>query len=61
MKILIGKTGRDSFKRKISNLNLNEIDPDLAKTAEMIYNQYTPHDIHIVSVGVELFYNWVNI
>ena len=60
MKILIGKTGRDSFKRKISNLNIAAIEPDLAKTADMIYSQYTQHDIHIVSIGVEIFYNCVS-
>ncbi len=59
MKILISRTGKGSFKRKISNLNIVTLDPALAKAAMMIYRQYTQEQIHIVSIGVELFYNWV--
>ncbi len=59
MKILISKTGKESFKRKIQTLNLAKIDVSLAKAALTVYEQYTVEQIHIVSVGVEIFYNWV--
>ncbi len=59
VQVLIGKTGKESLKRRIKELQFNKVDLQNAATARMVLLQYTKEQVQNVSVGVATFYIWV--
>ena len=59
MQALMSKTGKESFKRRIKELEIEKIDLQQAATARSILLQYTKDQVHNVSTGAATFFIWV--
>ena len=55
----MNKTGKESFKRRIKELTIEQIDAQQAATARIILLQFTKDQVHNVSSGAATFYTWV--
>lgn len=59
MQNLLGKTGRDSLKRRIKLVNVNDIEKAIAKKALNQMGEIDLEMIRDVSAGAATFYVWV--
>lgn len=56
----MGKTGRESLKRRVMEFRVNELKYELAMEVKNILSQYSLSDARDVSAGAATFYLWVS-
>ncbi|XP_013404637.1 uncharacterized protein LOC106169650 isoform X2 [Lingula anatina] len=54
----MGKTGRESLKRKVSQFNVEKLAVDVALRAKEIMARFSKEEVHDVSAGAATFYVW---
>lgn len=59
VQIALGKLGKDSIKRKIQELKVNDIPLDVALGARDLIRDFTLDQVRMVSAGGATFYIWV--
>lgn len=57
---LIGKTGKQSLKRRIQLLDVNKLKDETVKSAKDLLNDIKLEDVVIISAGAATFYSWVS-
>ncbi|XP_035828905.1 hillarin-like [Aplysia californica] len=58
LQAIIGKTGRDSIKKRCEELNLDDVPLDIALGARHLLKDYTLDQCRMVSSGAATFYVW---
>ena len=61
MQILIGKTGKESLKRRVSEFQVEKLKIEVAVRAKMIFKQFDLPEVRDVSAGAATFYVWVRL
>jgi len=56
---LIGKTGKDSLKRRVSEFDVDKLQLSLASRVKELLHNYNMTDIRDTSHGAATFYVWV--
>ncbi|XP_033763426.1 kyphoscoliosis peptidase-like [Pecten maximus] len=56
---IIGRTGKESLKRRINEFDINQMDLDIALGAKKMIGKTDLADIKITSLGAATFYVWV--
>ena len=59
--VLIGKTGKESLKRRVMEFKVNNLKLDLATSAKAIYSKYNLAEVRDGSSGAAAFYLWVSV
>lgn len=60
VQIMIGKTGKDSLKRRVSEFKVEDLKIEVALKAKLIFQEYQLDDVRDVSAGAATFYVWVS-
>ena len=58
---LIGKTGKESLKRRVSEFDVDKLQLSLASRVKDLLSSYKLNEIRDTSHGVATFYVWVRI
>jgi len=56
---LIGKTGKESLKRRVSEFDVDKLQLSLATRVKDLLHNYNMNDIRDTSHGAATFYVWV--
>ena len=59
VQILIGKTGKESLKRRISEFKVEKLNIELAMKAKQVLEKFSLDEVRDVSAGGGTFYVWV--
>lgn len=59
VQVLIGKTGKQSLKRRVSELKPDKLAINVAHSAKHILSRYNVNDVRDVSAGAATFFVWV--
>ena len=59
MVVLIGKTGKESLKRRVSEFKVDKLKIQMALQAKKILSKFDLADVRTVSSGAATFYAWV--
>ena len=57
---LIGKTGKQSLKRRIQILDVNKLKEETVKKAKELLKDIKLEDVVTISAGAATFYSWVS-
>lgn len=57
---MIGKTGKESLKRRVMEFKVKDAKPEVAKEAKSILLKYDIDEVRDVSAGAATFYLWVS-
>ncbi len=60
LQILIGKTGKTSLKRRVSECNVSSIPRAVAQRVITILSRYEFTNVQDTSLGCAVFYSWVS-
>ena len=60
MQALIGKTGKESLKRKITEFKVEKLVIDIAMKSKQVLERFTLDEVRDVSAGAGTFYVWVS-
>lgn len=58
--MLIGKTGKESLKRRVMTFKVKDLKPELAADAQAVYSKYNLVEVRDGSSGAAAFYLWVS-
>ena len=61
MQALIGKTGKESLKRRVSEFDVDKLQLSVASKAKELLKNYNMNEIRDTSHGAATFYVWVRI
>ena len=56
----MGKTGKESLKRRISEFKVEKLSIELAMKAKQVLCRFTLDEVRDVSAGAGTFYVWVS-
>ena len=59
MVVLLGKTGKESLKRRVSEFVVEKLKIDVAMRAKAILSKYELSEVAVVSNAVASFFIWV--
>ena len=57
---MMGKTGKASLKRRVSDFRADSVSMDIASAAKRILSQYEVDEVRDVSAGAATFFVWVS-
>ena len=57
----MGKTGKESLKRRVEEFDLDSVELDIALGARDLLHGCTLDEIRVVSAGAATFFVWVRI
>ena len=60
MQALIGKTGKESLKRRVSEFDVDKLQLSLASKVKDLLKNYNSNEIRDTSHGAATFYVWVH-
>ena len=60
MVVLIGKTGKESLKRRISEFKVEKLNIEVAMRSKQVLSRFTLDEARDVSSGAGTFYVWVS-
>jgi hypothetical protein len=59
VQVLIGKTGKENLKRRVTDFQVNKLRIDIARKAKQLVRRFNVDDVRSVSAGAATFYVWV--
>lgn len=61
MQVLIGKTGKENLKRRVTDFQVSKLRIDIARKAKQLVRRFNVDDVRSVSAGAATFYVWVRV